>query len=81
MCASNGITFDNDCLLAEAKCTESKENPRSGDKNGDEDSENGEMLFKLFDGNCPPNPSFRGKHILLQWYKCLITVLHLSPII
>ena len=75
MCASNGITFDNECLLAEARCIESKENERSGDKGGGEDTENGKGLFKLLDGSCPPNPSFRGKHNLAQWYICYITVI------
>ena len=40
-----------------------------------EGNKNGEVLFKLLDGRCPPNPSFRGKHNIAQWYKCFIIVL------
>ena len=61
VCASNGNTYDNQCMLNEAICIQNEANL---EKNL-EAQETDVALFKMFDGVCPTNSitSTRGKQI------------------
>ena len=62
VCASNGNTYDNQCMLNEAICVQ---NQTQNDRKVEAEDN---VLFKMFDGVCPTNSltSSRGK----QYMQC-----------